>query len=133
MARIHGSRGGVSMDPAGGTTYVAVADLNSWNLSLSKDKVDVTAFLDTNKQKVLGLPDFSGTIGGFWNSATSPALFDSILGNVDVGLKLIMDTADSTHFFSGLAFLDGNISVDSNGAVTIGTSFEAAGNWALAP
>jgi len=133
MARIHGSRGSVSMDPAGATTYVAVADLNSWTLDMSRDTVDVTAFGDTNKQSVLGLPDFKGTYGGFWNSATSPVLFDAILGSTAVGLKLTPDTATATAFFSGLAYLSGGINVSSNGAVTIGGSFVAAGNWAIAP
>lgn len=133
MARIHGSRGSVLMDPAGGTVYVAVASLNDWSLDMSRDKVDVTAFGDTNKQSVIGLPDFKGSFGGFWDATTSPVIFDAILGTIAVGLKLVMDTAASTNFFSGLAYLDGNIKVSANGAVTVGGSFVAAGNWTLAP
>jgi hypothetical protein len=133
MARIHGSRGSVMMDPTGGSTYVAVASLNSWSLDMSRDKVDVTAFGDTNKQSVIGLPDFSGSFGGFWDASTSPVIFDAILGIVAVGLKLVMDTAAATNFFSGLAYLDGSITVSATGAVTIGGSFSAAGNWTLAP
>jgi hypothetical protein len=131
--RKHGSLGQVLMDPAGGTTYVAVADLNSWTLNMSRDRVDVTAFGDTNKQSVQGLPDFTGTIGGFWNSATSPAIFDAILGTTAVGLKLVPNSPEPTFFFSGLAYLDGNISVESSGAVSLGASFVAAGNWTATP
>jgi hypothetical protein len=79
------------------------------------------------------LPDFKGTFGGFWNSATSPVIFDAILGSIAVGLKLVPDTAAATNFFSGLAYLSGNINVPSNGAVTVGGSFVAAGNWTIAP
>jgi hypothetical protein len=121
------------MDPTGGSTYVAVASLNDWSLDMSRDKVDVTAFGDTNKQSVIGLADFKGSFGGFWDSTTSPTIFDAILGTTAVGLKLVMDTAAATNFFSGLAYLDGNIKVSANGAVTIGGSFVAASNWALAP
>ena len=121
------------MDPAGGVTYVAVADLNSWTLDMDRDTVDVTAFGDTNKQFVLGLPNFSGTYSGFWNSTTSPTLFNAILGTVAVGLKLTPDTATATAFFSGKAYLSGGINVSSNGAVTVAGNFVAASNWAIAP
>lgn len=133
MSRIHGKNGSVLMDPTGGSTLVALADLNAWALNMGKDKVDVTAFGDTNKRKVLGLPDFSGTFGGFYNSATSPTLFDAILGSAEVALKLLPDTVEPTFFFAGAAFLDGNIAVDANGAVTVGGTFDAAGDWAWAP
>jgi hypothetical protein len=112
---------------------VAVADLSEWTLNMSRDKVDVTAFGDTNKQSVIGLPDFSGTFAGFWNAATSPTIFDAILGTTAVGLKLVPDSAAATNFFSGLAYLDGSISVPATGAATISGTFSAAGNWTLAP
>lgn len=134
MARLHGKRGQLLMDPAGGTTYAAVGDINAWSLNLSKDKVNVTAFGDTNQQKVVGLPDFAGTFGGFWNSVSSgPLIFDAVLGDIPVGLKLVMSTLEATNFFSGLAFLDGNIEVSSNGSVNIGGTFDAASNWTLSP
>ena len=134
MARIHGRRGQLLMDPAGGTTYAAVGDINQWTLNLTKDKVDATAFGDTNKIKLVGLPDFSGTFGGFWNSASSgPIIFDAILGDIAVGLKLVMSTLEATNFFSGTAFLDGSITVDVNGAVATSGTFDAASNWTLSP
>jgi hypothetical protein len=131
--RIHGSRGQMSMDPAGATTYVAVADIKGWTLDLGRDTVNTTALGDTNKQAVLGLPNFTGTYTGFWNAATSPTLFDAILGTIAVGLKLTPDTAAATNFFSGLAYLSGGINVDAEAAVTTSGSFVAAGNWTLAP
>ena len=60
MARRHGSKGQVMMNPTGGATAVAVGDLNEWTLNLARDKEDVTCFGDTNKQYVLGLPDIRG-------------------------------------------------------------------------
>lgn len=134
MARIHGSRGQILMDPTGGTTYVAVASMNEWTLDFKRDKVDVTAFGDTNKQVVLGLPDYSGTFGGFWDKTTSPSLFDVILGSVAAALKLVPDAVDvATTYFSGLAYLDGSINVSASGAVTVAGSFAAAGNWTATP
>lgn len=134
MARIHGNRGQVKMDPAGGSTLVTVASLNEWNLDLAKDRVDVTCFGDTNKVKVTGLPDYSGTFGGFWDASTTPAaIFDVIFGTVAPMLALIPDTLAPTFLFKGLANLDGNIKVSATGAVSIGGKFDAAGAWVMEP
>lgn len=133
MARIHGKNGQVKMDPTGGSAVVTVADLNTWSLDMKKDRVEVTAFGDTNKVRVMGLPDFSGAFGGFWNAATSGTLFDAILGNIAVFLHLIPNTAEPTYLFKGLANLDGSISVSSTGAVTIAGAWDAAANWVMEP
>jgi hypothetical protein len=123
------------MDPAVASPLVvaAVADLNSWTLDLTKDRVDVTAFQDVNKQRVMGLPDFSGTIGGFWNSSTSPTLFNAVLGDTPVWLRLVPSTLEPTFYFEGLANLDGSINVSATGAVTITGNWDAAGNWDMLP
>src|SRR6188768_737640 len=121
MARIHGKNGQVKMDttPASPVTPVVVADLNAWTLDMSQDRVDVTCFGDTNKQRVTGLPDFSGTLAGCWNSATSPTLMAVILSTAAAWLRLIPNTLEPTYFFEGLANIDGSINVDASGAVTI--------------
>lgn len=134
MARQHGSLGQVLIDPTGGTAYVAVASLNKWTLDMARDRVDVTAFGDTNKQYVQGLADIKGTFGGFWDPTTTPdAVFDVAMGTTAVGMKLVPSTLTATAFFSGLAFLDAAIDVSADGAVSISGSYVAAGPWALAP
>jgi hypothetical protein len=134
MARQHGSHGQVSIDPAGTTTYAPIASLNAWTLNSERDLVDVTAFGDTNKQYVQGLPDLKGTYGGWWDPTTTPTeIFDIVFGSVPVGLKLVPSTLTATAFFSGLAYLDGSIEVSATGAVSITGNWAAAGPWALAP
>lgn len=115
------------------SSHTVVGDIRAFTIDMSKDKVNVTAFGDTNKQRVLGLPDFTGTFSGFWNSVTSPTLFDVILGSVAVGLKLIPNTAEPTYYFLGDAYLDGSLNVDSNGAVTVDGTWVAASNWTAVP
>lgn len=131
--RLHGKFGQVSMDTAGGSAYVVVANLNTWTLDLATDRVEVTAFGDTNKQRVSGLPDFSGTIGGWWNASTSPTYFTAVLAGTPVGLKLVPNTNDSTVFFSGLANVDGSVNVSATGAVSMTGKWDAASNWTMAP
>src|SRR5262245_58781021 len=133
--RIHGKHGQIKMDPTGigGATLVIVADMNEWTLDMSKDRVEVTAFGDTNKQRVAGLPDYSGTLAGWWNSASSPTFFDAVLGDVAVMLDLIPDSTEPTYLFEGKANLDGSVNVSATGAVSISGKWDAAGNWVMKP
>jgi hypothetical protein len=133
MARRHGSKGQVKMDPAGGAATTVVAALNSWTLDLARDKEDVTCFGDPNKQYVLGLPDVQGELGGVWDEDSTPDLFRIALGDVPVTLELIPSTLAPTHMFTGLAYLDAGIECAADGAVTIKGSFVAAGPWTLEP
>lgn len=129
MARIHGKDGQVLMDPAGGSSVVEVEDLSKWDLNLTRDRQDVTCMGDSNKQRVSGLPDFSGTLAGFWNSSSVVTLFDAILGTTAVYLHLVPNRNEVTYYFKGLANLDGSVSVDVNGAVSFQGTWDAAGNW----
>lgn len=133
MARRHGSKGQVMMDPSGGSTPVEVAALNSWSLDLARDRADATCFGDTNKVYVQGLPNIEGELGGIWDEAESTALFDVALGDVAAFLKLVPSTLAATAFFSGLAYLDAGIEVNHDGAITVSGSFAAAGPWTMEP
>lgn len=129
--RLHGSRGLVKMDPAGGAATVVVASLNKWDLDISKDQVKVTAFGDTNQVYVEGLPDIKGSYGGFYDPADGLVIFDVIFGTVKPRLELIPSSLTPLVFFGGQANISGKISVDANGAITIGGSITAAGPWTL--
>jgi hypothetical protein len=108
--------------------------LNAWTLDMTRDKVDVTAFLDTNKQYVVGLPDTKGTFGGWWDEATTPDdIFAAAGAETPVGLKLIPSLITPTHFASGLAYLDASIDVKADGAVAISGEWVAAGPWQWDP
>jgi hypothetical protein len=130
--RISGDRGQIKMDPAGGGAVVAVASLNKWNLSLSKEMYKVTAFGDSNQVYTPGLPDISGSLAGFWDK-TDRSIFSIALGTVAPYLHLIPNTLDPTYLFRGLAWLDANIDVGQGGAVTVAGQFKAAGPWIVAP
>jgi hypothetical protein len=137
MARIHGKHGQVMLDPEPATTPpvspTPLADINDFTLDLSTQRVEVTCFGDTNIRRVTGLPDFAGTLGGFWNSATSPALFNVILSMLPAWLRLIPDSTDATFFFEGLANIDGSIKVSATGAVSFSGKWDAADNWTMLP
>lgn len=136
MARIHGKNGQVLMDSTpdvSPTEPTLIADLNAWTLDMSMDRVDVTCFGDTNKVRVSGLPDFSGTLGGVWNSVSSPTFFRVVLGGLPAFLRLVPNSLESSYYFEGLANIDGSVKVDANGAVTISGKWDAADNWSMLP
>jgi len=134
--RIHGSKGSVALGV--GSPALVVASLNKWALNLARDRVDVTAFGDSNKQYVQGLMDVKGTFAGFYDAgAGSPldgnlSLFDAADGDVPVTLVLTPSDDAPTHYWTGLAYIDASIDVAANGAVTIAGSFAAAGPWTRA-
>jgi hypothetical protein len=134
-SRIHGKFGQVRMDPAGGASLVTLADVNTWTLDMGTDRVVVTAFGDTNVRRVAGLPDFSGTLGAWWNAVatSSPLFFDAVLAGTPVTLRLIPSTLDPTVYFEGLANVDGAVNVSATGAVSNSGKWDAANNWTMAP
>jgi hypothetical protein len=131
--RLHGKNGAIKMDPTGvgGVTAVLVASLNKWDLDLATDKVRVTAFQDPNHVYVAGLPDIKGTYGGLYDPADGLVIFDVIGGSIAPYLEMIPDLGDALHMFAGKGLMDGKITVDANGAITISGSFVANGPWTL--
>jgi hypothetical protein len=129
--RHHGKGGQLQMDVTGGATPVAVASLDYWDLDMTTQKVKVTAFEDPNEVYVIGRPDIKGTYKGWYDSINGLVLFDAIQSAVAPALKLLPDKATTANAFSGNAWLDGKITVDSNGAVAMNGSFVAAGAWTL--
>lgn len=128
--RNHGQYGQVLVDPNGGAAPVQLVSLDKWDLDLSTDKAKVTAFEDPNHVYVQGKPDIKGSFSGFYDaSAEGLTLFDMILGTVAPFLQLVPNRLAPTQFFSGHGWVDGKISVDSNGGVTTGGAWVAADGW----
>lgn len=134
-SRLHGKTGQIKMDPLGGSALVTLADANSWTLDMGTDRTVVTAFGDTNVRRVAGLPDYSGSIGLWWNAVatSSPKYFAAVLAGIPVTLRLIPNTADPTVYFQGLANVDGSVNVNATGAIGSSGKWDAAGNWLMAP
>lgn len=127
--RIHGAHGQIKMDPTGGATTVVVASLNGWDLDMATDKVNVTAFGDPNKVYVQGLPDIKGTYKGWYDPVDGLVIFDVAFGTTKPTLELIPSDLLPLQMFAGKGLLDSKISVASDGAVSVGGSFVAAGPW----
>ncbi len=128
MAQYHGKSGVVYISTTGGGTAVAAVKLSAWSLNSATDRVEVTAFGDSNKTYVQGLPDLTGELSGFWDD-TSDQLYDASRSSDGVKLYLYPSSNAATKYWYGPAWVDFNIDVPVDGAVTIGGSFAANGSW----
>jgi hypothetical protein len=126
MARRHGrnSQVWINITSAGAVAPMAFAKTNS--LSASTDKVDVTAFTDTAKVYVAGLPDSSGTID-FWFDDATAQTYTAAVDGVARKLYFYPDFVSSPGvYWFGTAFLDFSVSSAVDGAIDGSCSWNAA-------
>jgi hypothetical protein len=123
MARLHGRAGRVYMALTSGGTAEPIAFLTDWDISFQTDKVDVTAFTDTNKIYVAGLPDASGSFKGFYDDATVQTYTAATDG---VARKFYLyPAASNTQYFWGTILPDFKASSSVSGAVALDASWNA--------
>jgi len=128
MAKYHGKKGLVYMSPDGTGVAVLLGELTEWSLNMTVDREDVTAFGDTNKEYVQGIPDRTGTLAGWWDD-TDDALYDGMASEDGVKLYLYPSEDVLTKYFYGPALVDMSINVPVGGAVNVSGTFAANGPW----
>lgn len=126
-APIAGRKGRIYVDvsTAGTSAAVPIANLSSWSINRSTDKIEVTAFGDTTKTYVVSLADAQGDFSGFWDTAGDQY---KISAAIDGGRKFYIypTTDDTTKYWFGTAHFDISVSSQVSGAV------EVSGSWAAA-
>jgi hypothetical protein len=80
MARIHGRNGVVYLGLTTAAAASPVAFMAAWTMSMTVDHQEVTAFGDSNKVYVSGLPDASGDFTGFMDDVTSQTYVAAVDG-----------------------------------------------------
>lgn len=125
MARVHGRSGRVYMNIASGGLAEPIAFLNSWSMSFETDKADVTAFTDTNKIYVSGLPDASGEFSGFYDDSTTQTYTAATDG---LQRKFYLyPTSSNAQYWYGYILPDFSANAGVGGAIEISASWNAAG------
>lgn len=126
MARRHGRDGRIYVAISSGGTAEPIAFLNSWSINFTTDKVDVTAFGDSNKVYVAGLPDAQGDFAGFWDSDQSD-LYTAAQDGVARKFYLYPSRRlDASDYYFGEAFFDFSVSGGVTDAVTVSGSWSAS-------
>lgn len=129
MARHAGRYGRVMMSTSAAGLASVVVSLNSWNIDRSTDTTETTSFGDPNKTYVQGLPDVSGSFGGFWDD-TSTLVFSAAKSPDGVKLYLYPDFVNNPGaYFYGPAWLDASINVGVGDAIGVTANFRANGAW----
>lgn len=128
MARYSGKNGVIYMSTTAAGTASSVTGMASWSLSMPTDKIDVTAFGDTNKKYVVGLKDVTGSVSG-WFDDTSDQLYDAMASGEAVKFYLYPSSAVTTKYFYGTAFVDFSIEVGVGDGVSVSGDFVAASDW----
>lgn len=124
MARKHGRNGRLYASIASGGTPEPIAFLNQWSIDFTVDNIDVTAFGDTNKTYVAGLPDSSGSFSGFFDSAGND-MYAAAADGIARKFYLYVDVAEATYWY-GTALFDFSVSSSVDGAVTVSGDWNAA-------
>jgi len=125
MARIAARSGRLYANLTSSGAAEPIAFLNNWSLNFAVDNIEVTAFGDTNKTYVAGLPDAQGSYGGWYDNATVQ-LYTAASDGIARKFYLYPDTTSSTQYFFGTAVFDMNIEGSVDGAVQISGDFSAA-------
>lgn len=125
MARIAGRNAAIYV----GATTSAQASLltfqNSWSMSFESEKIDVTAFGDTNKSYVAGIADSMGEFSGFYDDASAQTLTPAIDG-LSRKFYLYPNSNTATQYFFGTIFVDFSINAEVAGAVEVSAKWNAA-------
>jgi hypothetical protein len=125
MARIGGRNGRIYLAITSAGTAEPIAFQNKWTLNSAADKIEVTAFGDSNKTYVAGLPDASGAFSGFYDDATAQSYTASQDGQPRK-FYLYPSLLTVTQYWFGTVLVDFSAEGGVADAVTVSANWSAA-------
>jgi hypothetical protein len=132
VARYAGKTGVAYIGASGGSAAVSVVGLSKWSLDQTTEKIEVTAFGDTNKVYVIGLPDVKISLSGFWDDTSSDTIFQATASaqtGAAVNVYLYPSSLRTNKYWYGTAWLDAQIDADVKDAVKVSASGVGGGAW----
>lgn len=125
MARIAGRNGRLYANITSGGTPEPVTFLNNWSINFQVDRIEVTAFGDSNKTYVAGLPDASGDYAGFYDDESNQ-FYTAATDGVPRKFYLYPNTTNNSQYWFGTATFDFSVNAAVDGAVQVSGSWSAA-------
>lgn len=125
MARIHGRNGRLYANLTSGGTAEPVTFLESWSITFTTDRADVTSQGDTGMVYVAGLPDVQGNYSGFYDTETVQ-FYTAATDGVARKFYLYPTTASTGQYWFGTALFDFNVEEGVAGAATVNGTWAAA-------
>lgn len=132
MAKYHSKQAALYMSTSGSGTAAPLAGTYSFTLNKTVDRVEVTAFGDTNKTYVQGFPDVTGDFSVRFDD-TDDTYFDASESTTAVKMYVYPSRDAQTIYHYGTAWVDASMEATIDGAVNITGSFAAATGWARKP
>jgi hypothetical protein len=121
MARSAGRYSQFYVSITSGGSAAALSHAGSYDVNLATDKLEVTAFGDTTKQYVSGLPDGQFSVSGFASDTAATSLVSAALDGV-ARKYYIYPFASTGIYFFGTAFFDWQTQTEVNGTVNFSSS-----------
>ncbi len=125
MARLAGRNARVYLALTSGGTAEPLAFQAEWSINFTTPKIDVTAFGDSNKVTVSGLPEATGAFSGFYDDATTQS-YTAAVDGVARAFYLYPSTSATTKYWFGTINPDASFGAAVAGATTITSNWEAA-------
>lgn len=125
MGKIAGRNAAIYL---GATTSAAASPLtyqNTWSISFTTDKIDVTSFGDSTKTYVTGIADATGEFAGFYDDSTAQT-YTAAIDGLSRRFYLYPNSNLATQYFWGTVFVDQNINATVSGAVEVSATWNAA-------
>ena len=118
------------LSTTGTGTATNVIKLSKWTLNRQTDKIEITAFGDSNKTYVQGLPDIQGSFSGFWDD-TETKPFAAAASTDGCKVYIYPSATAPSKYAAGTAWLDASLDVAVDGAVQLTCNFAAAASWTI--
>lgn len=127
MARIHGRSGKLYVGIANDTASAeSIAYITKMSLDFQTDDVEVTAFGDSNKVYVSGLPDCQGSFSGWYDDATAQTYTAATDGLARRFYWYPKTPTTAGPYWFGTGIFDFSVESGVADAVSISGSFKAA-------
>lgn len=120
----------VYIAPDGTSEASELLGCSEWTLDMSTDTVETTAFGDTTKTYVQGLPDLSGTLSVFWRDDENK-LFSAQASTSPVKVYLYFSRNASGRYAYGKAWFSVSMSSGVSDAVTMSANFVGGSSWTV--
>ena len=121
MARSAGRYSQFYVAVTSGGSASPLSHAGSFDVNLATDKLEVTAFGDTTKQYVSGLPDGQFSVSGQASDTASTSLVSAALDGIARAFYIYPFNSNAIYIF-GTAFFDWQTASEVNGTVTFSSS-----------
>ncbi len=126
MSRYHGKNAQFYLQGSGAEAVASVG-FTEFTLDMSTDRTDATGFENTNIVVVQGLPKFSGTFSGYWDSSfdTPFEAAEATSARKFYAYPSVLSPGD---YWYGTCWIDTAVQVSNTDTVKITGRFDAASN-----